>query len=109
MTDPTTASPDPFGARDTFETGNGPAHLYRLSALADEGYDLDRLPLSIRILLEGLLRRFDGSSVTEEDIRRLAAYDPKNPAEEDIPFQPSRVLLQDFTGVPAVVDLAALR
>jgi aconitate hydratase len=104
-----TATRDPFGARDTFDTGNGPAHLYRLSALADEGYDLDRLPLSIRILLEGLLRRCDGKSVTEDDVRRLATYDPKDPAEEDIPFQPSRVLLQDFTGVPAVVDLAALR
>jgi len=109
MTDPTPAKRDPFGARDTFETGNGPAHLYRLSALEEEGYNLDRLPLSIRILLEGMLRRLDGTSVTEADVRRLAAYDPKDPAEEDIPFQPSRVLLQDFTGVPAVVDLAALR
>jgi len=104
-----TASPDPFGALDTFETGHGQAALYRLSALEDDGYDLDRLPVSIRILLEGLLRHYDGTSVTEDDIRRLASYDPKDPAEEDIPFQPSRVLLQDFTGVPAVVDLAALR
>ncbi|PQJ33733.1 aconitate hydratase 1 [Salinibacter sp. 10B] len=109
MSDPSTAPTDPFGALDTFETGHGPAQLYRLSALKEEGYDLDRLPLSIRILLEGLLRRFDGTSVTEEDVRRLASYDPNDPAEEDIPFQPSRVLLQDFTGVPAVVDLAALR
>jgi len=109
MTDPASANRDPFGARDTFDTGNGSAHLYRLSALEDEGYDLDRLPLSIRILLEGMLRRLDGTSVTEANVRRLAAYDPKDPAEEDIPFQPSRVLLQDFTGVPAVVDLAALR
>ena len=109
MTDSTSSPQDPFGARDTFETGNGPAALFRLSALADEGYDLDRLPISIRILLEGLLRRYDGTSVTEEDVRRLASYDPSDPAEEDIPFMPSRVLLQDFTGVPAVVDLAALR
>jgi aconitate hydratase len=100
---------DPFGALDRFETGHGPAQLYRLSALSAEGYDLDRLPVSIRILLEGLLRRCDGETVTEADVRRLAAYDPANPAEEDIPFMPSRVLLQDFTGVPAVVDLAALR
>ncbi len=109
MTDTTRSSSDPFGALDTFETGHGPAQLYRLSALEDEGYDLDRLPISIRILLEGMLRRYDGKSVTEADVRRLASYDPKDPAEEDIPFQPSRVLLQDFTGVPAVVDLAALR
>ena len=100
---------DPFGALDRFETGRGAAQLYRLSALADEGYDLDRLPVSIRILLEGLLRRCDGETVTAEDVRRLAAYDPSDPAEEDVPFMPSRVLLQDFTGVPAVVDLAALR
>jgi aconitate hydratase len=106
---PAPRSSDPFGALDAFDTGHGPAHLYRLSALADEGYDLDRLPVSIRILLEGLLRRCDGETVTEADVRRLAAYDPANPAEEDIPFTPSRVLLQDFTGVPAVVDLAALR
>ncbi len=109
MTDSPRSATDPFGARDTFETGNGPADLYRLSALEKEGYDLNRLPISIRILLEGLLRRYDGTSVTEEDVRRLADYDPTDPAEEDIPFQPSRVLLQDFTGVPAVVDLAALR
>jgi len=101
---------DPFGALDTFDTGSGPARLYRLSAPADaEGVDLDRLPVSIRILLEGVLRRCDGETVTEADVRRLVSYDPKDPAEADIPFQPSRVLLQDFTGVPAVVDLAALR
>jgi aconitate hydratase len=109
MSTPQTPSHDPFGALDTFDTGHGSAQMYRLSVLEDEGYDLDRLPVSIRVLLEGLLRRYDGASVTEDDIRRLASYDPKDPAEEDIPFQPSRVLLQDFTGVPAVVDLAALR
>ena len=109
MTDPRSLTNDPFGARDTFETGSGPAYLYRLDALADEGFDIDRLPFSIRILLEGLLRECDGSTITEDDVRRLAGYDPSNPAESDIPFSPSRVLLQDFTGVPAVVDLAALR
>jgi len=103
------SSHDPFGALDSFETGDGVAHLYRLSALEAEGVDLERLPVSIRILLEGLLRRCDGDTVTEADVRRLAAYDPSAPAEEDVPFAPSRVLLQDFTGVPAVVDLAALR
>ncbi len=109
MTAPPSRTTDPFGARDTFETGSGPAYLYRLDALADEGFDIDRLPFSIRILLEGLLRGCDGSTITEDDVRRLAGYDPSNPAEADIPFSPSRVLLQDFTGVPAVVDLAALR
>jgi aconitate hydratase len=108
MTD-LSSSPDPFGALDSFDTGNGSALLYRLSALEAEGVDLERLPVSIRILLEGLLRRCDGDTVTEADVRRLATYDPSAPAEEDVPFAPSRVLLQDFTGVPAVVDLAALR
>ncbi|NBC16314.1 MAG: aconitate hydratase AcnA [Bacteroidetes bacterium] len=100
---------DPFGARDTFDTGAGAAYLYRLDTLKKQGYDIDRLPYSIRVLLEALLRECDGVAVTEADVERLASYDPKNPAEEEIPFMPARVLLQDFTGVPAVVDLAALR
>jgi len=109
MTDSRSLTADPFGARDTFDTGSGTAYLYRLSALADEGYDIDRLPFSIRVLLEALLRECDGKAITKDDVRRLAGYDPSNPEEADIPFVPSRVLLQDFTGVPAVVDLAALR
>jgi len=100
---------DPFGARDTFDTGSGSAYLYRLDVLKERGFDIDRLPFSIRILLEALLRECDGFAVTEEDVERLASYDPKDPAREEIPFMPARVLLQDFTGVPAVVDLAALR
>ncbi|PEN09504.1 aconitate hydratase AcnA [Longimonas halophila] len=100
---------DPFDARDTFDTGSGEAYLYRLSALEDEGYKLDHLPVSIRVLLEAMLRECDGTLITEDNVRRFAQYDPSAPAEEEIPFVPSRVLLQDFTGVPAVVDLAALR
>ena len=109
MTDPRPLTNDPFGARDTFDTGSGSAYLYRLQALADEGYDINRLPFSIRVLLEALLRECDGEMITKDDVRRLAAYDPTGPEEAEIPFVPSRVLLQDFTGVPAVVDLAALR
>ncbi|WP_457652554.1 aconitate hydratase AcnA [Rhodocaloribacter sp.] len=101
---------DPFGARDTFETGAGPAYLYRLSRLAEHGYtNIDRLPFSIKVLLEAVLRTCDGYLVTEEDVAKLATYDPKRPAKAEIPFMPARVLLQDFTGVPAVVDLAAMR
>jgi aconitate hydratase len=100
---------DPFNARDTFDTGSGSAYLYRLSSLSDQGYDINRLPISIKILLEGLLRNLDGLAIREEDVKRLASYDPKAPAREEIPFLPARVLLQDFTGVPAVVDLAAMR
>jgi aconitate hydratase len=101
-------SRDPFGARDTFDTGHGPAYLYRLSAVEDLGA-LDRLPLSIKILLEGALRGLNGTTIREEDVRNLAAYDPASPTQVEIPYNPGRVLLQDFTGVPAVVDLAALR
>ncbi len=101
---------DPFGARETFDTGSGNAYLYRLDRLADHGFGgLDRLPFSIKVLLEAVIRECDGRAVTEQDVERLAMYDPKGPAREEIPFVPARVLLQDFTGVPAVVDLAALR
>ena len=101
---------DPFGARGLFDTGSGDAYLYRLDRLADRGLgEPNRLPFSIKVLLEAALRECDGRAVTEQDVERLAAYDPKQPAREEIPFAPARVLLQDFTGVPAVVDLAALR
>ncbi len=105
-----TRKKDPFGARDTFETGSGPAYLYRLDRLADHGFDrIDRLPFSIKVLLEAALRNCDGYLITEDDVAKLATYDPKAPAQVEIPFMPARVLLQDFTGVPAVVDLVAMR
>ncbi len=99
-----------FGARDRFETGSGPAYYYRLAKLQEDGLtDVDHLPFSIKVLLESLLRNENGYDVTADDVKRLAAYDPAAPAEFEIPFKPARVVLQDFTGVPAVVDLAALR
>jgi aconitate hydratase len=106
-----TAHPvDPFSARSTFETGNGPATLYRLRALDDAGVtDTSRLPYSIRMVLEALLRTCDEYEVTEADVRALATWDAAKPAEREIPFKPARVVLQDFTGVPCVVDLAAMR
>ncbi len=100
---------DPFGARDTFDTGHGSAYYYRLDAVRDLSPHFDRLPFSIKILLEGALRGLDGRLITEDDVRTLAGYDPAAPAQTEIPYNPGRVLLQDFTGVPAVVDLAALR
>ncbi|MEM1127949.1 MAG: aconitase family protein, partial [Bacteroidota bacterium] len=104
------AAHDLLGTRSTFDTGSGSsAYLYRLDALEKRGYAIDRLPFSIRVLLESLLREADGFRITEEDVHRLASYNPRSPAKEEIPFMPARVLLQDFTGVPAVVDLAALR
>ncbi|MEW8977207.1 MAG: aconitate hydratase AcnA [Symbiobacterium sp.] len=101
---------DIFKAKSTFETGTGTAVIYRLDALEKAGLvKLDRLPFSIRILLENLLRNLDGFLVTEEDVRTLAAWNPKDLPRREIPFIPSRVVLQDFTGVPVVADLAAMR
>ena len=100
---------DPLGVRDTFETPDGAAYLYRLDRIAERFSNVRRLPFSIKILLEALLRECDGRLVTESDVEKLAEYDPKAPLKEEIPFMPARVLLQDFTGVPAVVDLAAMR
>lgn len=95
--------------RVEFETGSGKAFLYSLEKLKEQGYDnIAKLPFSVKILLEAVLREFDGYAVTEKDIEALANYNAKDPQGE-IPFKPSRVVLQDFTGVPAVVDLAALR
>ena len=99
-----------FGAKDTFSTGAGEVTYYRLAALQEQGVgNVDKLPFSIKVLLESLLRNENGYDVTDEDVRGLAAYDAKKPVEVEIPFKPARVILQDFTGVPAVVDLAALR
>ena len=101
---------DPLGARDTLDTTGGAVHYYRLDRAADEfGVDLGRLPFSIKVLLENALRNAGEGPVTREDVENLARYEPASPAEVEIPFSPARVLLQDFTGVPAVVDLAALR
>src|SRR6188508_1216545 len=101
---------DPFQARDTFETGAGKAGIYRLSKLQDAGLgNVTALPYSIRVLLESLLRNCDGYAVTEADVKALAGWQAAAPAQVEIPFKPARVVLQDFTGVPCVVDLAAMR
>ena len=101
---------DPFQARDQFDTGNGDAGFYRLGKLEESGIGkIDKLPYSIRILLESVLRNCDGYVVSEDDVKNLATWNAASPAKVEIPFMPSRVVLQDFTGVPAVVDLAAMR
>jgi len=101
---------DSFGARATLDVRGASVDYFSLRKLADQGIvDLDRLPFSVRILLENLLRNEDSHLVTRDDIEAMAHWDPKTPAEREVPFMPSRVLLQDFTGVPAVVDLAAMR
>ncbi len=102
-------SSNSFGARATFKVGNQEYELYRLDALDRQGISTRHLPFSLRILLENLLRTEDGRNVTQEEIRALAAWNKNSKPEKEIAFTPSRVLLQDFTGVPAVVDLAAMR
>ncbi len=103
-------SQDFFGARSTLAIGGKTFTAYRLQALEEKGLGaVSRLPYSLRVLLESALRNCDDFVVTQAHVRALAAYDPKNVGEQEIPFNPGRVVLQDFTGVPAVVDLAALR
>ncbi|MCP4038330.1 MAG: aconitate hydratase AcnA [bacterium] len=99
---------NPFDSRATLETASGAKTIFRLDALRDLG-DIDRIPYSIKILLEACLRNVDDFVVTEDHVRQLAAYDARDVGEAEIPFKPGRVILQDFTGVPAVVDLAAMR
>jgi aconitate hydratase len=101
---------DPFGARTTVDLPEGSTSFYKLSRLEDEGVidTLDRLPFSIRVLLENSLRHAGGGYVTEDHVRAVAEWSPTH-AGADVPFMPTRVVLQDFTGVPAVVDLAAMR
>ena len=99
---------DSFGARDTLEVSGAEYEIYRLDALQSE-HDTARLPYSIKVLLENALRLEDGESVTRDHIETIARWDAKAEPSEEIPFQPARVLMQDFTGVPALVDLAAMR
>ncbi|MFY7968027.1 MAG: aconitase family protein, partial [Pirellulaceae bacterium] len=101
---------DPFQARDTMQSPWGPVGIYRIGRLEQLGLgEVSTLPFSMRILLEAVLRNCDGYQVTEEDVRNLASWEATKPAELEIPFKPARVVLQDFTGVPAIVDLAAMR
>src|SRR5215470_3886525 len=98
-----------FGSRSELKSGNRTFEVFRLNALEKKGIKLSRLPYSLRILLENLLRQEDGKSVTADDIKALAQWNAKSVGEKEIAFMPARVLMQDFTGVPAVVDLAAMR
>src|SRR5712672_1309342 len=98
-----------FSARATFKVGNKEYEFYRIDALDKQGISTTHLPFSLRILLENQLRTEDGRNVTEEEVRALASWNSKSKPEKEIAFTPSRVLLQDFTGVPCVVDLAAMR
>src|SRR5881396_404963 len=100
---------DSFGSRSTFKVGRRTFEIFRLAALEQRGLPVSGLPYSLRILLENLLRREDGRTVRGDEIEKLAQWDPRKTPDDEIAFMPARVLMQDFTGVPAVVDLAAMR
>jgi aconitate hydratase len=102
------SSSDSFGARSTLEVGGREFEIFRLDVL-QERFDVARLPYSIKVLLENVLRLEDGVSVSAADVEAIASWDAAAEPSAEIPFQPARVLMQDFTGVPAVVDLAAMR
>lgn len=98
-----------FGAQASLRVNDQDYRIYRLDAVKGEGLDVKTLPYGLKILLENLLRTEDGVNVRADDIRALAAWDPNAEPDKEIAFSPARVVLQDFTGVPAVVDLAAMR
>jgi aconitate hydratase len=99
-----------FGSRAGLKTAAGPATIYSLAALEKAGLGpVSRLPFSIKVLLEAVLRNCDNELIREKDVADLAAWSPQSTTRHEVPFRPARVILQDFTGVPAVVDLAALR
>ncbi len=98
-------STDVFGSQTTIDTALGSREIVKLDAIDGT----ENLPYSIKVLLESALRHLDGKTVTEDDVRRIASYDATNVGEQEVPFIPGRVVLQDFTGVPAIVDLAAMR
>ncbi|MFX1520682.1 MAG: aconitate hydratase AcnA [Promethearchaeota archaeon] len=101
---------DPFGTKDVIKLGGKRVTIYRLNKLEELGMgNISRLPYSIKVLLEAVLRQVDGKLVTKEDVESFAKWNPKELPRREIPFIPARVVLQDFTGVPAVVDLAAMR
>ena len=99
---------DSYGSKSTLEVGGRSYEIHRLDSL-QEKYDVARLPYSIKVLLENVLRLEDGESVSAADVETIATWDAKADPSDEIPFQPARVLMQDFTGVPAVVDLSAMR
>ena len=101
-----TRTPDPFSARDTLEAGGRSHVIYRLDAVRK---DLARTPYTIKVLLESVLRNCGRGFVSEDDVTALAGWAPRSGSTAEVPFLPARVVMQDFTGVPCVVDLAAMR
>src|SRR4051812_14617678 len=103
------ASQDSFGAKSTLDVDGTSYEIFRLDAVQGEGLDVASLPFSLKVLLENLLRTEDGADITADDIRALAGWDADAEPDKEIQFTPARVIMQDFTGVPCVVDLATMR
>ncbi len=103
------ASQDSFGAKSTLSVGDRDYEIFRLDAVTGEGLDVGSLPFSLKVLLENLLRTEDGADITADDIKALAGWDETADPDKEIQFTPARVIMQDFTGVPCVVDLATMR
>ena len=103
------ASQDSFGAKSTLDVDGKSYEIYRLDAVTGDGLDVAGLPFSLKVLLENLLRTEDGADITADDIRALAGWDADAEPDKEIQFTPARVIMQDFTGVPCVVDLATMR
>jgi len=103
------ASQDSFGAKGTLDVGEKSYEIYRLGAVTGDGLDVDSLPFSLKVLLENLLRTEDGADITADHIRALAGWDADAQPDKEIQFTPARVIMQDFTGVPCIVDLATMR
>src|SRR3978361_239757 len=101
--------PDSFGARGTLDVDGTSYQVFRLRAGEGDGLDVDSLPFSLKVLLENLLRTEDGQDITEDSIRRVAGWDPEAEPDTEIQFTPPRVIMQDSTGVPCIVDLATMR
>src|SRR3954466_2485141 len=102
------AHPDSYSSRSELEVGGETYEIFRLDALQQK-FDIAPLPYSLKVLLENLLRNEDGEFVTAEQVERIAKWDANAEPEHEIAYTPARVLMQDFTGVPAIVDLAAMR
>ena len=103
------ASQDSFGAKSTLDVDGTSYEIFRLDAVTGEGLDVASLPFSLKVLLENLLRTEDGADITADDIRAIAGWDSDDEPSKEIQFTPARVIMQDFTGVPCVVDLATMR
>src|SRR3954469_16141054 len=103
------ASKDSFGAKGSLDVSGTSYEIFRLDKVQGDGLDVASLPYSLKVLLENLLRTEDGSDITEEHIRAVAGWDADADPDKEIQFTPARVIMQDFTGVPCVVDLATMR